>query len=299
MTDADIRFYFDPVCPFAWMTSKWVRMVAAQRDYTVDWRFISLRLINSGIDYDSHFPAGYEEGHTSGLRLLRVAARARAEHGRTAVGRVLRGRQQRDLRLPRRRQPDARHPRQPRLRRAAARPGGPARRAGGRAGRHAVGRRDPRRGRRGAVADRQGRRHADHPLQPAGRRGVLRPGDQQAPEPGGRRPALGLRDRPGQLPRVRRAQAKPARAPATAQLRRSSPARPGRRRTGTPAAANRRRSLGQATSRRGSHRHPFGIQEHQSERMRGPPATSPRSPTLQGPGSGEHGGVAAALAGTR
>jgi hypothetical protein len=86
MTDADIRFYFDPVCPFAWMTSKWVRMVAAQRDYAVDWRFISLRMINSEVAYDSHFPAGYEEGHTSGLRLLRVAARARAEHGRAAVG---------------------------------------------------------------------------------------------------------------------------------------------------------------------------------------------------------------------
>jgi len=86
MTDADIRFYFDPVCPFAWMTSKWVRMVAAQRDYTVDWRFISLRLINAHLDYGSHFPAGYEEGHTSGLRLLRAAARARAEHGRAAVG---------------------------------------------------------------------------------------------------------------------------------------------------------------------------------------------------------------------
>ncbi|HEY1822954.1 MAG TPA: hypothetical protein VGG83_23765 [Trebonia sp.] len=86
MTDADIHFYFDPVCPFAWMTSKWVRIVAEQRDYAVDWRFISLRMINSGIDYDSHFPAGYEEGHTSGLRLLRVAACARAEHGRDAVG---------------------------------------------------------------------------------------------------------------------------------------------------------------------------------------------------------------------
>jgi hypothetical protein len=86
MTDADIRFYFDPVCPFAWITSKWVRMVAAQRDYAVDWRFISLRMINSQIDYDTHFPAGYEEGHTSGLRLMRVAARVRAEHGPDAVG---------------------------------------------------------------------------------------------------------------------------------------------------------------------------------------------------------------------
>jgi len=86
MTDVDINFYFDPVCPFAWMTSKWVRMVAAQRDYTVGWRFISLRMINGEIDYESHFPAGYEEGHTSGLRLLRVAARARAEHGPAAVG---------------------------------------------------------------------------------------------------------------------------------------------------------------------------------------------------------------------
>ena len=86
MTHADVHFYFDPVCPFAWITSKWVRMVAAQRDYTVDWRFISLRLINSEVDYDSHFPAGYEDGHASGLRLLRVAARARSEHGRAAVG---------------------------------------------------------------------------------------------------------------------------------------------------------------------------------------------------------------------
>ncbi|WP_434995449.1 mycothiol-dependent nitroreductase Rv2466c family protein [Arthrobacter sp. Ld5] len=83
--NADINFYFDPVCPFAWMTSKWVRQVQAHRDYTVDWRFISLRLINSGVDYDAHFPPGYEAGHTAGLRLLRVAARARVEHGRESM----------------------------------------------------------------------------------------------------------------------------------------------------------------------------------------------------------------------
>jgi 2-hydroxychromene-2-carboxylate isomerase len=86
MSDAGINFYFDPLCPFAWMTSKWVRKVVAQRSYTVDWRFISLRMLNAHIDYGSHFPVGYEEGHTAGLRLLRVAARARAEHGRGAVG---------------------------------------------------------------------------------------------------------------------------------------------------------------------------------------------------------------------
>ncbi len=85
MADTDIRFYFDPVCPFAWMTSKWVRQVQTARDYTVDWRFISLRLLNSHIDYDAHFPPEYEAGHTAGLRLLRVAARTRAEHGRAAV----------------------------------------------------------------------------------------------------------------------------------------------------------------------------------------------------------------------
>jgi 2-hydroxychromene-2-carboxylate isomerase len=86
VTDADLHFYFDPVCPFAWMTSRWVRTVADRRGYRVDWRFISLRLLNAHLDYAAHFPPEYEAGHTAGLRLLRVAARTRAEHGRPAVG---------------------------------------------------------------------------------------------------------------------------------------------------------------------------------------------------------------------
>lgn len=83
--DADVHFYFDPVCPFAWMTSKWVRMVREQRAYRIEWKFISLRLINAHIDYESHFPPGYEQGHTAGLRMLRVAAAAQAAHGNEAV----------------------------------------------------------------------------------------------------------------------------------------------------------------------------------------------------------------------
>ena len=91
---ADIHFYFDPVCPFCWMTSKWVRTVQAQRGYSVDWRFISLRILNASVDYDAEFPPEYEAGHTAGLRLLRVAARARAEHGRVHGGVIVYGRVQ-------------------------------------------------------------------------------------------------------------------------------------------------------------------------------------------------------------
>ncbi len=83
--DADIHFYWDPVCPFAWMTSRWIRQVEAQREYAVDWRFISLRIINADVDYDAHFPPEYEHGHTAGLRMLRVAAAVRSERGRPAM----------------------------------------------------------------------------------------------------------------------------------------------------------------------------------------------------------------------
>ena len=61
--------------------------VVEQKEYTVDWRFISLRIVNKHKDYERDFPAGYEYGHTSGLRLLRVAAAVRAEAGSEAVGR--------------------------------------------------------------------------------------------------------------------------------------------------------------------------------------------------------------------
>jgi 2-hydroxychromene-2-carboxylate isomerase len=80
---ADLHFYLDPVCPFAWMTSKWVRIVQSQRDYAVEWRTISLRMLNAHIDYDAHFPPEYEAGHTAGLAAAsggpRCSSRARAE----------------------------------------------------------------------------------------------------------------------------------------------------------------------------------------------------------------------------
>lgn len=87
----DIEFFWDPVCPFAWITSRWVEKVSAQTGYKVDWRFISLRLLNKDKDYTTEFPPDYERGHTAGLRMLRVAAKVRAELGRAPMGRLYTG----------------------------------------------------------------------------------------------------------------------------------------------------------------------------------------------------------------
>lgn len=82
---ADVEFFFDPVCPWAWITSRFVTEVTSQKDLQVDWRFISLWMLNGERDYESEFPEGYVSSHTRGLKLLRVAAAVKAEEGNTAV----------------------------------------------------------------------------------------------------------------------------------------------------------------------------------------------------------------------
>jgi len=78
---SDVEFFFDPVCPWAWITSRWVAEVAEQRGLDVEWRFIALRILNDAEDYETAFPAGYIAGHGAGQKLLRVAAAVRAEQG--------------------------------------------------------------------------------------------------------------------------------------------------------------------------------------------------------------------------
>ena len=80
---SDLDFFFDPVCPWAWITSRWVTDVQASRQYEVSWKFISLRMINSDRGYAPDSP--YEKIHTVGLQGLRVASAARAKAGNSAV----------------------------------------------------------------------------------------------------------------------------------------------------------------------------------------------------------------------
>ena len=91
MRTYDIEFFWDPVCPFALITSRWMTKVAAETGYQVDWRLISLRLLNKHKDYATEFPPNYERSHTAGLRMLRVAAKIRAELGREHMGALYEG----------------------------------------------------------------------------------------------------------------------------------------------------------------------------------------------------------------
>ena len=84
---ADVAFFFDPVCPWAWITSRWVHEVRAEVGIDIEWRLISLRIINEHRDYETEFPPGYAAGHGLGLRLLRVAAAIADGYGNDEVER--------------------------------------------------------------------------------------------------------------------------------------------------------------------------------------------------------------------
>lgn len=55
--------------------------VATQKGFRVNWRLISLTLLNASKDYDKDFPPNYETLHGKGLSMLRVALAARQKFG--------------------------------------------------------------------------------------------------------------------------------------------------------------------------------------------------------------------------
>jgi hypothetical protein len=79
-----IDFYFDPACPWTWITSRWVTEVAGPRRLDITWRTFSLRYRNKdnpGYDWirdelDRQYPG------------VRVIEAARVAHGDDAVARL-------------------------------------------------------------------------------------------------------------------------------------------------------------------------------------------------------------------
>jgi predicted DsbA family dithiol-disulfide isomerase len=81
---SDLEFFFDPVCPWAWITSRWVTEVQSQRSYDVRWRFISLKILNKDNTAD-WYTDQYKRWHLMGHEALRVAAHVDDSLGNDAV----------------------------------------------------------------------------------------------------------------------------------------------------------------------------------------------------------------------
>lgn len=82
---ADLEFFFDPVCPWAWITSRWVCEVQGLRPYEVRWRPISLKVLNRDQNAEWYTPE-YRHIHAIGHASLRVALAVDDELGNAAMG---------------------------------------------------------------------------------------------------------------------------------------------------------------------------------------------------------------------
>ncbi|MBK6871410.1 MAG: DsbA family protein [Kineosporiaceae bacterium] len=82
MSDRDVAdFWFDPICPWAWMTSRWMLEVTQVRPVDVRWHFMSLSVLNEGRDLSEK----YQALMVTGWQPVRVVAAAAAEHGQDVV----------------------------------------------------------------------------------------------------------------------------------------------------------------------------------------------------------------------